>query len=229
MSTNSTAITDLYDRFRPDTETLLWGAIVCNLELLLLAAYALQSGGRLTSLGGVRYWLYPLVWINVGLWAVLKTRPVASNTRNRVLAIGLGVGYFLVLAFVGGLFKGPIPGVQPGLSVRFGLPPGWGPVLVYGSSLFTATLLPYKVIGYASLAYLIYATVLDTAGSAVSGVLGLLSCVSCTWPVFATIITAIFGSGTAIAGAVYTQSYGIGTAIFVVTVGLLYWRPVFGR
>jgi cytochrome c biogenesis protein CcdA len=62
----------------------------------------------------------------------------------------------------------------------------------------------------------------------VTGILGLLSCVSCSWPILATLVTGVAGSGTAIAGAAYAQSYGLSTVVFVVTVGLLYWRP-FGR
>jgi len=85
--------------------------------------------------------------------------------------------------------------------------------------------IPYKLIGYLALTYLVYVTLLDAAGSAVGGVLGLLSCVSCTWPVLATIVTGVAGSGTALAGAVYAQSYDLSTVVFVVTVGLLYWRP----
>jgi hypothetical protein len=88
--------------------------------------------------------------------------------------------------------------------------------------------MPYKLLGYATLAYLIYDTVLDTAGSAVSGLLGLVSCVSCTWPVIATLAAGIAGSGTAVAAAANEWSYTIGTVVFVVTVALLRWRPTFG-
>jgi hypothetical protein len=88
--------------------------------------------------------------------------------------------------------------------------------------------MPYKVVGYLALAYLVYDTVLDTAGSAVSGVLGLVSCVSCTWPVVATLAAGIAGSGTAVAAAASEWSYTIGTLAFVVTVVLLRWRPSFG-
>jgi len=57
--------------------------------------------------------------------------------------------------------------------------------------------------------------------------LGLLSCVSCTWPVLASLVGGVAG-GTGLAAAVTTQSYGLSTVVFCVTVGLLYWRP-FGR
>ncbi|MFD1587562.1 hypothetical protein ACFR9U_11245 [Halorientalis brevis] len=227
MNTNSTGLSEWATRLRPETETIVWGAIVVNFEILLLFLYATVSESQLTGLTAVRYWLYPFVWINVGIWAIVRTRPTPTSTRHRRIGLALAVGYFGVLAYVGGLIAGPIPS-PTGFSVQMGLPPGWGPAVFYSSSHFTITILPYKAIGYAALAYLVYATVLDAAGSAVTGLLGLLSCVSCTWPVLATIITGVFGSGTAIASAVYTQSYGLSTVVFVATVGLLYWRP-FGR
>lgn len=228
MTANSTGSPEWFDRIRPETETIVWAAIVLNVEALALVLYAIMSDGRLVSLGAIRYWVYPLVWINVGIWAIVRTRPTPTSTRHRRIGLVLAVGYFAVLAYVGGLVGGPTPGPATGFSLHMELPPGWGPAVFYSSSLFTVTILPFKAIGYLALAYLVYATVLDAAGSAVTGILGLLSCVSCSWPVLATIITGVFGSGTAIAGAVYSQSYGLSTVVFVVTVGLLYWRP-FGR
>ena len=227
MSTNSTERSEWITRLRPETETVIWAAILLNFEVLLLFLYATVSESQLMGLSALRYWVYPFIWINVGIWAIVRTRPTPTSTRHRRIGLVLAVGYFAVLAYVGGLVNGPIPN-PTGFSVQMGLPPGWGPALFYSSSLFTITILPYKAIGYAALAYLVYATVLDAAGSAVTGLLGLLSCVSCTWPVLATIITGVFGSGTAIAGAAYAQSYGPSTSLFVVTIRLLHWRP-FGR
>jgi hypothetical protein len=74
----------------------------------------------------------------------------------------------------------------------------------------------------------VYATVLDAAGSAVTGVLGLLSCVSCSWPVLTSIATGLVGGSSGVAAAVSNGSYGLSTLVFVVTVGLLYWRPFGG-
>jgi hypothetical protein len=45
--------------------------------------------------------------------------------------------------------------------------------------------------------------------------------------VLATLVGGTLGGGAA-AGAVMNRSYGLSTAVFVLTVGLLYWRP-FGR
>lgn len=211
-------------RARVRKRTLLWGALVVNTELLALLVYAVVGDTTLTGPLAVRFWLYPLVWINVGVWAVVRTTPAAASARERRLAAALAVGYFAVLAYAGGLVGQSY--TATGLRVvTWALPPGWAPAVLYNGMGVGVTLLPYKVVGYVALAYLVYATVLDAAGAAVSGVLGLLSCVSCTWPVLASLVSGLLGSGTALAGAVYAQSYGLSTVVFVVTVALLYWRP----
>ncbi|RXK49209.1 DUF7546 family protein [Halorientalis pallida] len=228
MSTDAT-ITDRLAGLRPTRENLLIALLIVNSEVLLLGVYWLVSPSELTSLSSIRYWLYPFVWINVGLWAILKTTPSPSPSRDRWLAGGIAVAYFAVLAYAGGLV-GPASSMA-GRSLRvtvLALPPGWAPTLIYNGDVLSAALFPFKLVGYVALAYLVYATVLDAAGSAVTGLLGLLSCVSCSWPVLASLATGLLGSGSALAGAVYTQSYGLSTLVFVVTVGLLYWRP-FGR
>ncbi|WP_415380869.1 hypothetical protein [Halosimplex sp. TS25] len=216
----------LGDRIRPRRETLLWGALVLNTELLLLLAYATLSPQTLLSVGGLRLWIYPFVWFNVSLWAVARTDPASASVRNRRIAAALAVGYFAVLAYTGGLVG---PGHGPtSYRISWMLPPGWSPALLFNGGGLSLTLIPYKLIGYATLAYLVYATVLDAARSAVTGVLGLLSCVSCSWPVITSLATGLVGSGTGVAAAVSEGSYGISTVVFVVTVALLYWRP-FGR
>ncbi|WP_227355107.1 DUF7546 family protein [Haladaptatus salinisoli] len=211
-------------RFRPEGETLLWGAVLLNAELLLFLLYFAVEG---PPSGDLRYLFYPFVWINVALFAVWGTNPVAESDRDRVVGIVIAAGYFLVLGYVGGLF-GPghtIPGVSTS-SVRIAwLPPGWGPALLYNGDLLRLSLLPFKLIGYLALAYLVYATVLDAAGSVVAGLLGLFSCVSCTFPVVASVVTGVAGAGTGLAATVASGSYDISTAVFVVTVALLYWRP----
>ena len=71
-----------------------------------------------------------------------------------------------------------------------------------------------------------YATVIDAAGAAVSGVVGLFSCLSCSWPIVMSLLTGVFGGGSAIVATTFDLSYDISTAVFLVTVGLLYWRPL---
>ncbi|WP_436909601.1 DUF7546 family protein [Halosimplex marinum] len=219
--------TALADRFRPRRETLLWGALLVNTEILLLLAYAALGSADLLSARGLRLWVYPFVWINASVWAVARTDIAPSSTRNRRLATVLAAAYFGVLAYTGGLV-GPGHG-SLGLDVALtSLPPGWAPAVTYNGMGVSVVLIPYKVVGYLTLAYLVYATVLDAAGSAVTGVLGLLSCVSCSWPVLASIATGVAGGGSGIAAAVSAGSYGLSTAVFVATVALLVYRPFGG-
>lgn len=205
-----------------DRETLLYGAALVNLEILVVLAYLAAVQPTITR---PLFYVYPFVWLNAAAWAVWKTRiPDASGLRLWA-ARTLAAGYFLLLGYVGGLY-GVSGGVTVGLRLELtALPPGWAPALIYGGELFQFALLPFKVVGYLALAYLVYATVLDATGGVLGGVLGLFSCVSCTLPVVAGILSGVVGGAGAVATAAYAQSYLLSTVVFVLTVGLLVWRP----
>lgn len=210
----------LPERFQPRTSTLLYGAALVNAEILLVLAYLLVASPEVSNAFAL---VYPFVWINVGLWAIVRTRPVARERRHRYLA-GVASGVYLVLLFVlGGMLWTAHPEAPAGFDVSM-LTPGIGPVLAYNGTSVRFTLVPFLVVGYVALAYLVYATLLDAAGSAIGGVLGLFSCLSCVWPLIAPIFVGAFGSAGA-AAATSLQSYVAGTVIFVGTVALLYWRP----
>ncbi|WP_224337004.1 DUF7546 family protein [Haloprofundus halobius] len=209
---------------RPSQETLLYGGILLNVELVLLFAYGLLTPGSLVP---VRYTLYGLLWLNASVFAVAKTRVAPAPTRTKRRAAAVAVGYFAALAVAGGLVT--LASTHGGAGFRIGwLPPGWGPALIYGGETLNLILMPGRVVGYVALAYLVYATVVDAAGAAVSGILGLLSCVSCSWPILASVATAVLGSGSALAASATALSYDLSTLVFLATVALLYWRP-FGR
>jgi hypothetical protein len=208
-------------RFRPSRTDLLYGGLLVNTNVVFVLLYALVQPGVVDPL---RYTFYGLLWIDVGLLAVAKTRIAPADDGIRTRAALLAAGYLVALAVAGGLVAGGQPD-PTGFRVAW-LPPGWGPTFVYSGDLLTLVLMPSRVVGYAALAYLLYATVLDAAGAAVSGVLGLLSCVSCSWPILASVATGVFGSGSALAAAAISASYDVSTAVFLVTVALLYWRPL---
>ncbi|WP_331236440.1 DUF7546 family protein [Natronorarus salvus] len=203
-----------------------WIALVLVAELWLLAIYFAFTPAEPTSL---RYLLYPFVWINVGLWVILKTAPPTAERRHRAGAAVLALSYFLVLAALSGLV-GVHTGQEHQIHAVSGLyttmgAPGWGPAVAYVGETVHLSFVPYLVIGYLALAYLVYVTVLDAAGAALSGVLGLATCVGCAVPVVASLVAGVAGGSSALTVAVYSLSIDISTGVFVLAATLLYWRP----
>jgi len=211
-------------RSRVDIRTLLYGAIVANTLVMFAVAYMLLAGVTATE---PRYAFYGILWVFVGILVLWRTEPAPTDDRTRRRALAVAVGYFAAIAVAGGLLT--LPDVGSAWGVRLvPLPPGWGPAPVFTTPYVVVGLVPARVVGYLALSYLVYATVIDAAGSAVSGLLGLLSCVSCTWPVIASVATGVVGGGSAVATVALGFSYDLSTAVFLVTVGLLYWRPTSG-
>jgi hypothetical protein len=203
-----------------------WITLVIAVELALVGGYFSLTSAEPTN---VRYALYPFVWINVGLWAVVRASSPSAERRYRVLGVLVAGGYFLVLATVSGSIAVPVD-QSHNLFTEFGLhiamgAPGWGPAVAYITPGFQLMFVPYLVIGYLSLAYLVYLTVLEATSAAVSGVLGLVSCVGCTFPVAASLIAGFAGGSSALTTAIYSFSIDISTTVFVLAVALLYWRP----
>lgn len=205
----------------PTGRRLYW-ALFLNSQLLVAVLYVLLTTASFASL---RLVVYAAIWINVSVWVVLNSRPAATaapQIRRRALAIG--GGYFALLAVAGGLITVGVGEAATGLRIA-PLPPGYGPALLYSGQQVTVTLMPNYLVGYVALAYLVYVTVIDAAGSAAAGLIGLFSCVSCSWPILASLISAITGGGSLLVTSALQVSYGLSTAVFVVTAGLLYWRP----
>lgn len=196
----------------------IWAAIL-NAEVILLVWYYSLMPAVPTDLLTLAY---PWLWINASIWAISRVGFTPSSTRHRNIALAIGLGYFLVLGHFGGLYN--FTGSGLGFRIAM-LPPGWGPVPIYSAASFTVALLPFKLIGFATLAYLVAGTVADAATSGLAGFVGLFSCVSCTWPLLATILTGIFGTASAAASVVTGQPYGASTVVFLASVGMLVWRP----
>ena len=194
-----------------------------NAEAAFLATYVLVGNNAIYDWVPM---LVPFVWINVSVAAVAWTRVGPAGRRQRALGIVIAVGYFVVLAYFGGLFGPGSSTIPTSMDVKLAsIPPGWAPALLANTPTLRLSLIFYKFVGYLALAYLVYATVLDAAGSALGGVVGLFSCVSCTWPVLGSILAGVFGGGSALAAATQDWTYAISTVIFVLSVALLYWQP----
>jgi len=208
----------------PSRRRLAWALLILNLQAVGVILYYAFSAATLAA---PRYVVYGLVWVNVGVLAIVSTAPPEdAGFRERRRAMAVAAGYFGVLAVIGGMVGTGLGTNATGLRVAW-LTPGWGPALVYGGHTVAVVLMPAYVVGYLALAYLLYVTVLEAAGSAVGGLLGLVSCVSCTWPVLASVASAVFGGAGVLASTATAMSYDLSTAVFLLTVALLSWRPGF--
>lgn len=207
-----------------------WLAGLVAVELLAVGAYLALTP---TIVDSPRYVLYPLVWIAAAAWAVLRTDPPAASRRARDGARVVAGGYFLLLAFLSGLlavYLSPAGAAHShshvhGLRVTMATP-GWGPRISYVTHLFHVYFVPFRVIGYLGLAYLVYAATLDAFRAAVPGVVGVATCVGCAFPLVASLAAEV--GGAALAGAAATYSLDVSTVAFLLALGLLYWRPAPG-
>lgn len=192
-----------------------WAALIA-LEALAVATYFTAVPG---GVGELRYVVYPFVWINAGLWAVLRASPSAGSRRHRLVGLAVGAGYFLlVMAVPGNVGLGMA--AEPSLRVGWYVP-GWGPLVAVSSPWIRLYLVPFEVLGYAALSYLVYANVLDLARGTLSGALGLVTCVGCTVPVLAPLVGLLGGPATGLTTTAYAWSYDLGTALYLLTLGLL--------
>jgi hypothetical protein len=213
-------------RFSLDRETMLYGALLLNTELLLVAAHVVLGGTSATSWQGVAQYVYPLVWINVGLLAIVATDPPPVPTKQRRRALAVGAAYFLVLAAIGGLIRPGTPSAPAYFQLNvLQLPPGWNPMVAYFGDWISITLIPYKLVGYGALAYLVYVMVLDASGLALGSLTGLFSCVSCVLGILVPTVSSLLGGTAAVVGQLVPESYGAATVVYRVSIGLLYWRP----
>ncbi len=209
------------DRLTLD-EVALWAGVL-TAELLAVGIYFTATGAQSTTL---RYVLYPFVWINLGLWAALHVRPRPAGRRTQLVAGGVALGYFLVLTWFAGLFGTATGDGAVGLDVTFASP-GLGPIVGYFGTVVYVVAVPYLVVGYLTLSYLVYVAALDASRAALPGVLGLASCVGCAFPIVATIVAGVAGGSSAVVATIYTHSMDLSTVAFVLAFALLYWRPGF--
>jgi hypothetical protein len=193
------------------TVSVLGVALV--VEALVMVAYLLAVDPQVLA---PRYLVYPFVWVNVALVAVLRARSPRGNDRSRAVGAAVALAYLALLSVTSGVVAEST--ALTGVRVVWPLPPGWGPALLAGGAGLRVALVPYEVVGYAVLAYLVYGTVVE-ARSVVGGAVGLVSCVGCTLPVAAGLVGAVVG-GTAAVGAT-TWAYDLSTVAYVLAVVLL--------
>lgn len=207
---------------RPPRADLPWLVAAIVVEGVLLIGYFLATPADVLA---PRYVVYPLVWINVGLWAVVRTPLPRGSGRAKLIAGAIAVGYFLLLAALSGLIGFHTHAYLPHGLWLAGLGSiGWGPRIAFVADTFYLYFIPYKVIGFLALSYLVYATVLEAADAALSGAVGVFACVSCAFPVFSSLAAGLLGPAGFVA-AVYEVSVDLSTIVFVLAVAVLYWGP----
>ncbi len=215
------AVSHFLARRRPSGETLVLVGLLLSLELLFGVAYVVLTRTALTR--PVMVVLVPLIWLNLSLWVFLRVRPSATGQR-RWPAVLLAGAYFALLAVLGGLVVLGDGNPAAGLRITVTGFPGWVPLVIADAGPAALVIIPFKLVGYVALTYLVYVTVLDAGGALLGSAVGLFSCVSCTFPLIAGLVSSLTG-GAATAAAVYNSSYPLSTVVFAVTVGLLAWRP----
>ena len=203
-----------------------WLLVLAWFEALAVVGYLALTGATVQS---VRYVLYPFVWINVGVLAVLRVSPPSAGRRTRLAAGGVAALYFLALAALSGLVGLELGGHTHahvhGLQVTMAAP-GWGPRVGYAGSLVTLNFVPYRVVGYLAVTYLVYAALLDAAEAAVTGLLGVGSCIGCAFSLAAGAAGVAGGTG-GVAAALAAFSVDLSTLAYVAAVALLVVRPGF--
>lgn len=187
---------------------------VLALEILAVLAYVHTTGPSELSVGRLGY---PLVWINLTLVAVAVVSRL-SPPRTGVSTL-LASGYFVVLVWLGGLVS--VGGTGGGFSVH-SLPPGWGPVLIYDHTVVSISLVPFRVIGYLGLAYLVAVALGSSLRAGSVGLIGLFSCVSCTGSVLALLVASLAGGSVATVEAI-GWSQELSMLAFVVSLLALVW------
>lgn len=198
---------------------------ICLLELYAVWVYfALTTA---SPAGELRYLVYPFLWINVGVWAVYRADVRPGIRRERWIAGTIATAYFVALLWVPGQVglgtaaTGSLVPTVDQVRIAWHVP-GWGPILAVDGAL-RMYLVPFEVVGYASIAYLAYANLVAATRGVLAGVLGLATCVGCTVPILVPLLGLVGGPATGLASTATAWSYDAGTAIFLLTVALLFW------
>ena len=123
--------------------------------LAVLAAYLATTGVEVVDPSRAGY---PLVWFSVGAAALAATTAVGGRGGNATTvgdtprwAVGVALGYVLLLAGVSGLVSSGATGV--GVSVAGALP-GWGPIVLADLGVLAIAIVPFQAVGYVVLGYI---------------------------------------------------------------------------
>lgn len=213
---------DLSGYFR----TITWFNLLLAVQLFAGLTYAVLVD---VAIQNFRYYLIPFIWITIGIMAVWHTEPVKRNTKHMALGAILAASYFLLILYLSGMIGPTTAAIEAAtgftpISVEWQHSLRWGPILIYSGRWLAATIIPYQIIGYLALTYLIYAAILDLSRSATAGIIGLAPCPGCAAPVLTSLLAGAAGTSSAFV-VLIEYTYEIATVLFVGGVGLLNWQP----
>jgi len=182
---------------------------------VLAAATASYLSVQQPTLTDGRVLVYPVVWSTAAVGAAVWVSQTVQLRPRRWLGAAVGVGYTVALLWLSGTL-GASAGM-PTSQLELALP-GWGPILLYDNGLLSLSVVPFKLVAYLSLGYIV-AVLISAAGSARTAALGMASCVSCAAPLLLA-VAGLFG-GTQATTMVASAGYDLATVVLLVTFGLL--------
>jgi hypothetical protein len=207
-----------------ETRAIRWWLAAVAVELAVVTAYLETTPNVVVT--EPRYVVYPFVWINVGVWAVVRTKTSSVARRQWLVATAVAGGYLLLLLVAGGTLQLGVAGPLAGgavASIHWNVP-GLGPIVVYGTPRVRLSIIPFKVVGYVAMTYLVYARLLDATRAVLSGALGLFSCVGCTF----SLLLPVLGATTLFGSTLTGLAWDLSTLVFLLTVATLYWADEVG-
>lgn len=214
------------DEFSPYLRQMTVFNLLFAAQLVAAVVYAVVFEVPVSSF---RCFLIPFVWITISVMAVWYTKPASSDTKYTLLGVTISAGYFLLVLYLSGMVGPQTTSVESvtgssGTGVEWWASLGWGPIVMYSGEWVSAAFIPYQLVGYLALAYLLYAAVLDITKSAAAGIIGLAPCPGCAAPLLTPLLAGVAGTSSAFA-LLLAYTYEISTIFFVGAVTLLYWRP----
>ena len=194
--------------------TFAVGSAVVVISVLAAATASYLTVQQPTLTDG-RVLVYPVVWSTAAVTAAVWVSRTVRVRPRRWLGAAVGIGYTLALLWLSGTL-GASAGM-PTSQLELALP-GWGPILLYDNGLVSLAVVPFKLVAYLSLGYIV-AVLVSAAASARTAALGMASCVSCAAPLLLA-VAGLFG-GSQATTMVASAGYDLATVVLLATFGLL--------
>jgi len=201
-----------YNRLSPLEFAVGSGLLVVAVFVAATASYLSVQEPVLTD---SRVLVYPIVWATASVVSAVWVGRTLQRRPRRWLGVAVSIGYTLALLWLSGTVEASMGTPTSQLVVAV---PGWGPLILYDNGLVSLTVVPFQLVAYLSLGYIV-AVLVAAAGSARTAALGMASCVSCAAPLLLA-VAGLFG-GTQASTMVASAGYDLATVVLLLTFGLL--------